>query len=287
MTVENTANIKETVYNELTADLDFLPYKDFVHDEMDGQSRVFDNENPCDILNVLSLYSRASLMIQENLSPEATSAARSIQDSLLDQATITNQTIMETINQETMSFYDKELEAIVLTKSSKDYPLNYRKWDFNRDSQAWRVCDALEQLVHDAHVLRQQIQQEQPNRDIVELNEESLRYFLNSVSRTYESVSDEQQPKNIIISSQQWHPSHNGGDAAIFNARIDGDPDQIVRIDKDNNLFFSYMYADKQHGTTLVYLPVPKSTTVHFSPGAEKILAQNKSKKLEKKQSAR
>lgn len=207
MTVENTANIKETVYNELTADLDFLPYKDFVHDEMDGQSRVFDNENPCDILNALSLYSRASLMIQVNLSPEATSAARSIQDSLLDQATITNQTIMETINPETMSFYDKELEAIVLSKSSKDYPLNYRKWDFNRDSQAWRVCDALEQLVHDAHELRQQSQQEQPNQGIVELNEESLRYFLIVCPAPMKAYPTSSSPRTLLFPhSNGIHP---------------------------------------------------------------------------------
>ena len=282
MTENNNAKITETVYNELTADLNFLPYKDFIHDEMDGQSRSFDNENPCDILNALSLYSRATILIEQNLSSESTSAAKLIQNSLLDQVTLENQAVMEAIHPETMALYNRELETVVINQSGKDYPLNYRKWDFSRANHPLNICDDLNQLVYEANELRQQFQKEQPDQGLAEQSEEYLRYFLNCVSRSYESASDEKQPKNIIISSHQWHPSFNDGYAAIFDARIDGDKDKIIYIDKNNKLFFSYMYADKQYGTVLAHLPVPESTTVHFSPEAKKILAQNKAKKKEK-----
>ena len=106
-----------------------------------------------------------------------------------------------------------------------------------------------------------------------------LRSSLEQIS-SFEHHPDRDAPRKIIVSNTKWHDSFNDSKTkAIFDARIDGENDHMVYIDKDNKLYYSHSFYDKESGgTVLERLPIPKETEVVLSETAKKLLKPAKNK---------
>lgn len=64
-----------------------------------------------------------------------------------------------------------------------------------------------------------------------------------------------------IIVKKAWHESYTDKYGRVYNAIIDEDKDNMVKINDKGEIFYSHMLP----GPILEYLPVPKGTEIIFT----------------------
>lgn len=58
-----------------------------------------------------------------------------------------------------------------------------------------------------------------------------------------------------------WHEDWADQTGQPYDAIIDGDRDQIIKINEEGKMFYSHLFMG-EHGTTLEYLPVPEDAKI-------------------------
>lgn len=74
----------------------------------------------------------------------------------------------------------------------------------------------------------------------------------------------ERKTKMKIIIGKKWHESWADLNGQPYDATIDNDNDQIIKL-LDGNFYYSHVYLG-ECGTTLEYLPVPANAEIKFLP---------------------